>query len=181
VHRRDVDDPPETLLVHVRERGLGEPERGFKHHGKQQPERVQRELVDRSDILQARAVHQDVGVAGQRSGVEVGGQVDFEGAPGDGRGDRDGRAQVDVGDHHAGAALGQPDRAGRADPARTAGDHGQPPGKILAHVSPALRLAPVSLSARPHGHLIIIPNGPWCASQLCCHGVPVRLVPGSAR
>ena len=84
-------------------------------------------------MLQARAVHQDVGLAGQGRGVEVGGEVHLEGTPADADGDRLGRVEVDVGDDHAGAGLGQPGRAGLADTARPAGNHGHPPGQILSH------------------------------------------------
>jgi len=88
VHGGDVDDPAEAAGVHVRQRRLGQPERGLQHHREQQSELLRRELVNRGDMLQAGAVHQDVGLAGQRGGVEVSGQVHFEGAPAEAGGDR---------------------------------------------------------------------------------------------
>ena len=133
MHGRDVDDPAEALLVHVRERRPGQAERGFKHHRDQQPEGVERELMDRRDMLQARTVHQDVGVVGQRVRVEVGGQVNLAGPSSDAGSQRAGRVQIDVGDQHVGPAPGQPGGTGRADAAGAAGDHGQPSGQILAH------------------------------------------------
>lgn len=81
-------------------------------------------------MLQSRAVHQDVGLAGQRRGVEIGGQVHFEGPPADPGGDRLGGAGVDVSDDYAGSARSQPVRASLADTAGPAGNHRQPPGQI---------------------------------------------------
>jgi hypothetical protein len=89
--------------------------------------------VDRGDVLQARAVHQDVSASGQRRGVEVGGQVHLEGPPADAGGDRIGGGHVDVRHDDAGPGVGQPVRAGLADTAGPAGHYRQPPGQILTH------------------------------------------------
>ena len=133
VYRGDVDDPAEALLVHVRQRRPGQPERGFQHHREDQPEFFRRELVHRGHVLQARAVHQDVGLPGQRRRVEVGGQVHLDGPSADAAGDRGGGTGVEVGDHDGGPVRGQPGGAGLADAAGPAGDHGHPPGQVLTH------------------------------------------------
>ena len=138
MHRGDVDDPAKPLLVHVRQRRPGQPERGFEHHREDEPELLRRELVHRGDVLQARTVHQDVGLPGQRRGVEVGRQVHLDGPPADAVGHRGRGTAVEVGDHHGGPVRGQPGGAGLADAAGPAGDHGQPPGQLPAHRSARL-------------------------------------------
>jgi hypothetical protein len=135
VHRGDVDDPAEALLVHVRQRRPGQPERGFQHHREDQPEHLRRELVHRRDVLQARAVDQDIGLVRQCRRVEVGGQVHLDGPAADAAGHRGGGIGVEVGHHHGGPVRGQPDGAGLADAAGPAGDHGHPPGQVLTHHS----------------------------------------------
>ena len=133
VHRGDVDDPAKPLLVHVRQRRPGQPERGLKHDREDQPELLRRELVHRGDVLQARAVHQHVGLVRQRRRVEVGSQVHDGGLPSDPFGHSGRGVGVEVGDDHGGAVRGQPGGAGLADTAGPAGDHGQPPGQVLTH------------------------------------------------
>ena len=92
--------------------------------------------MDRGDVLQARAVHQDVGLARQRRGAEVGGQVHLDGLAADAFGDRGSGVCVEVGDHHGGPLGGQPDRAGLADAAGPASDKRHPPAQFLTHALP---------------------------------------------
>ena len=87
-------------------------------------------------MLQARAVHQDVGLAGQRRGVEVGGQVHLDGLAADAFGDRGSGVGVEVGDHHGGPLGGQPDRARLAYAAGPASDKRHPPAQFRTQTLP---------------------------------------------
>jgi hypothetical protein len=133
VHGRYVDNPAEGLLIHVRQRGAAQPEGRLQHHRDQPAELLRRELVQRRHILQSRAVDQHVGGASQRLGIKVRGcQVNLTGTTAHLAGDPRCRSQVDVGNNHVSPSLGQPDSAGRADPAAATRDHGGAPGQIVA-------------------------------------------------
>ena len=133
-----VHDPAPAAAVHVRQRAADQPERRLDHQPQDVAEAVDRELVDRGDVLQAGVVDQDVDVEVQGvDRVEVG-QVDgHRGAAhllgGGGRG-----VGVPVDHDDRAPRLGQPGRAGAPDARRPAGDE----------CAPSVQNPPVAMAAR---------------------------------
>ena len=129
VHRADVDDPAEALVVHVRQRCPGEQERRLEHQPQDAPEHLRRELLNRRHMLDASVVDQHVDVEPQSLQPGHVGQVDRPRlAAGAGRDPVRARL-VQVGRDDISTSRGQRRGAGRANPAGRAGDQRPPPGE----------------------------------------------------
>ena len=130
VHRRDVHDAAPAFRVHVRQRGAREVEGAEEHHADESLPGLDRELLDRRDVLQARVVHQDVDAAEftdrarhERVAVRLLRRVRaLEGTGREVGGDSLALLGVQVREENAGALRGEIRRDRAADPARGAGD-----------------------------------------------------------
>jgi hypothetical protein len=163
----DVNDRPEALRVHPRQRGADQQERHLDHELLDPAEVLRAEVLDGTDRLDAGVVHEDVRVEREvLEGCRVE-QVDRPGLPLQLL--REGRSAPPIAiDDHMGPAGSEGPRAGRADAARPSGDHRPPAGKAARLLLEGLGTVVLQDRGAPqplHRGSWLFPVGGWRGSS----------------
>ena len=130
VDARDVDDAAPAAVVHVGEALPDQPERRDEHEVEDEVEAVEREVLDRAHVLDARVVDEDVDLGRQAREVIQIGQVGCDRGDAGSLGEGGESVGVPVDGVHRGARAREGSRDTCPDAAGCSGDEGGAPGQV---------------------------------------------------